>query len=124
MVESLLSLAMVGSFVIYGNVLHLFGRTEPKLKSNLAKLTYKDKDECIAKNELEIIAAKYVAAVEKQFLAYIKVENEIITREAMEKNLIFANNVYGTRTLVGINSTHKINPPAPIIKAEDFLLKK
>ena len=67
---------------------------------------------------------KYVAAVEKQFLAYIKVENEIITREAMEKNLIFANNVYGTRTLVGINSTHKINPPAPIIKAEDFLLKK
>ena len=95
-----------------------------KLKSNLAKLTYKDKDECIAKNELEIIAVKYVAAVEKQFLAYIKVENEIITREAMEKNLIFANNVYGTRTLVGINSTHKINPPAPIIKAEDFLLKK
>lgn len=102
-----------------------FGRTEPKkLKSNLAKLTYKDKDECKAKNELEIIAVNYVGAVEKQFLTYIKVENEIITREAMEKNLIFANNVYGTRTLVGINSTHKINPPAPIIKAEDFLLKK
>lgn len=41
----------------------------------------------------------------------------------MKKNLIFANNVYGSRTLVGINSTHKINHPAPIIKAEDFLLK-
>lgn len=55
-------------------------------------------------------------------LAYTTIYD--IINESYEKNLIFANNVYGSRTLVGINSTHKINHPAPIIKAEDFLLKK
>lgn len=33
MVESLLSLAMVESFVIYGDVLHLFGKTKPNKKA-------------------------------------------------------------------------------------------